>query len=212
MSLLYQQNIDEYTRLAIWKIEEEESFFLKKVPLKKEIAHPHKRLQHLAGRYLLLYLFPDFPAHEISIADTKKPYLPNEEYHFSISHCGNMAAAIVSKDKRVGVDIEHFTDKVFKIQHKFLNEGESGMLNSFKENEEKRKLLTLLWSTKETVYKWWSFGNVNFKQDIQIIPFSFSIMGSYLTRFTAKEAFVDLKIYYRLFEDFCLSWTCRKKT
>src|SRR5438128_7090094 len=106
MPLFFQRDIDETTRLALWKIEEEESFFSQHVPLQRDITHPHKRLQHLAGRYLLQYLFPDFPINLIKIADTRKPYLEDEAYHFSISHCSNYAAAIVSKTARVGVDIE----------------------------------------------------------------------------------------------------------
>ncbi|MGN6355248.1 MAG: 4'-phosphopantetheinyl transferase family protein, partial [Parafilimonas sp.] len=72
MPLFFQHTINETTQLGIWHIEEEEDFFLAKVPLQKSITHPHKRLQHLAGRYLLQYLFPDFPYAEILIADTKK--------------------------------------------------------------------------------------------------------------------------------------------
>ena len=96
MAIFYQHQINENTRLGIWKIEETESFFLQKVPIKKDVSHPHKRLQHLAGRYLLTCLFPDFPLEEVLIADTRKPFLPNEAYHFSISHCGDFAAAIAS--------------------------------------------------------------------------------------------------------------------
>ncbi|MDR0794229.1 MAG: 4'-phosphopantetheinyl transferase superfamily protein [Chitinophagaceae bacterium] len=208
MPLLYQQNIDEYTRLAVWKIEEDEDFFLKKVPVKREISHLQKRLQHIAGRYLLSYLFPCFPAHEIKIAATEKPYLPNEIYHFSISHCSNMAAAIVSKNKQVGIDIERFTDKVFKVQHKFLNEKELTMLENISDENEKRKLLTTLWCTKETVYKWQGLEEVDFKKNILITPFSFSTMGSYHARFSKEKNIADLEIHYRLFDDFCLSWTC----
>ena len=51
MPLVYQQNINESTRLGLWHIAEKEDFFLNQVPLKKEITHPHKRLQHLAGRF-----------------------------------------------------------------------------------------------------------------------------------------------------------------
>ena len=96
MPLFYQHNINQDTKLGIWFIEEPESFFLEKVPLKKDVSHPFKRRQHLAGRYLLPYLFPDFPVQEIRIADTRQPFLASEKYHFSISHCGNYAAAIVS--------------------------------------------------------------------------------------------------------------------
>ena len=99
MPLFYQHNINEETKLGIWLIEEPESFFLDKVPLKRDVSHPFKRLQHLAGRYLLSFLFPDFPLEEIRIADTRQPFLASEKYHFSISHCGHYAAAIVSRKK-----------------------------------------------------------------------------------------------------------------
>jgi phosphopantetheinyl transferase len=100
MPLFYQHNINELTKLGIWRIEEPESFYLEEVPLQRSITHPHKRLQHLAGRWMLKRLFPDFPYELIQIADTRKPYLANEAYHFSISHCGDFAAAIVSRDHR----------------------------------------------------------------------------------------------------------------
>jgi len=45
----YQRNINKSTKLAIWSIEELK-IFLSKVPLQREITHPNKRLQHLAGR------------------------------------------------------------------------------------------------------------------------------------------------------------------
>src|SRR5206468_11942825 len=120
MSIFFQQDLNGSTKLGIWKIEEEENFFLRKVPLQHEITHPHKRLQHLAGRYLLKYLFPDYPFELIRIADTRKPFLENDAYHFSISHCGDFAAAIVSSDKRVGVDVEIFSEKIWRVKDKFI--------------------------------------------------------------------------------------------
>ena len=118
MPLFYQQDINETTRLGVWKIEEDESFFLRTVPLQHSITHPNKRLQNLAGRYLLPYLFPGFPTTAIEIADTRKPFLSGEQYHFSISHCGRYAAALVSSTERVGIDIEMITPRVEKIKHK----------------------------------------------------------------------------------------------
>ena len=128
MPIFFQQDIDEDTRIAIWKIEEEVSFFLKKVQPQRNVSHPHKNLQHLAGRYLLRYLFPDFPVQLIQIADTRKPYLEDEAYHFSISHCGNFAAAIVSRTNRVGLDAELYSEKVERIRHKFLGEKEMELI------------------------------------------------------------------------------------
>ena len=124
MPIFFQHQINESTRLGIWKIEEAEEFFLSNVPLQSEVTHPLKRLQHLAGRFLLQFLCPGFPYELIRIADTRKPYLPNEQYHFSISHCGDYAAAIVSSDQRVGVDIEITSEKAEKIKDKFLTQNE----------------------------------------------------------------------------------------
>ena len=65
MPLFYQHNINDSTKLAVWHIREDENFFKEKVTIQKEITHPHKRLQHLGGRYLLKILHPDFPLHLI---------------------------------------------------------------------------------------------------------------------------------------------------
>ncbi|ANE53156.1 4'-phosphopantetheinyl transferase family protein [Flavisolibacter tropicus] len=200
MALFFQQDIDETTRLALWKIEEDEAFFTQHVPLQRTITHPHKRLQHLAGRYLLKYLFPDFPIALIQIADTRKPYLKDEAYHFSISHCGDYAGVIVSKNRKVGMDIELFTPKIEKIAHKFVADAEweiirnreSGIGNvrtGLQGEEELEKgelkgtdeqaipnssphsslqLLTLIWSCKEALFKWYGLGEVGFIRHMEL--------------------------------------------
>ena len=205
MPLFYQQNINDTTRLAIWKIEETESFFSGTVPLQREITHAHKRLQHLAGRYLLRFLFPDFPYHEIEIANTRKPFLPNEQYHFSISHCGDYAAAVVSKTHRVGVDVEIATERVLKIAKKFLHEAE---ISNFKfeiansVNAETVKHLTLLWSCKEAIFKWWGNGEVDFSEMIRIENFDFTTRGVIPASFNTTP----LQLQYEVFDKLCLAW------
>jgi phosphopantetheinyl transferase len=170
--IFFQHQVNDTTRLGIWKIEETEEFFLSNVPLQKEVTHPHKRLQHLAGRFLLQFLFPDFPYELIRIADTRKPYLPGEQYHFSISHCGDYAAAIVSSDQRVGIDIEIPSPKTARIKDKFLSKEEQGIFNFQTPNSELQtqnsELLTLLWSCKESVFKWYGEGGVDFIQHIKL--------------------------------------------
>jgi|SRR6218665_332238 len=163
MPIFFQHSINDTTRLGIWKIEENETFFKGNVPLHRDVTHPHKRLQHLAGRFLLQFLFADFPYHLIQVADTRKPYLPGEEYHFSISHCGDYAAAIVSKDKRVGVDIEIPVEKIERIRDKFLSADEQELLLNGD-----LKQLTVLWSAKEAVFKWYGEGKVDFKAHMQL--------------------------------------------
>jgi 4'-phosphopantetheinyl transferase EntD len=169
MPLFYQHNINEHTRLGVWRIAEPESFFLPAVPLQHNVSHPHKRLQHLAGRFLLRALFADFPLEEILIADTRKPFLPDEQYHFSISHCADYAAAIVSSSQRVGIDVEITRPTVEKVRHKFLSDGEHDLaFRSHSPETSHLQSLTLLWSAKEAVFKWYSLGRVDFRENIRL--------------------------------------------
>ena len=206
MPLFYSHTINESTRLAIWQIAEAEDFFLEKVSLSQQITHPHKRLQHLAGRYLLQYLFPYFPIHLIQIADTRKPYLPNESHHFSISHCGDYAAAIVSTTHRVGLDIEMPVERIRKIQHKYLSVKDAGInLENLSETEAVNKL-TLAWSAKESIFKWYGLGEIDFKNHMFLNRISAEGETGTIDAVFAKNEFVDLQLSYQFFETLVLSW------
>jgi 4'-phosphopantetheinyl transferase EntD len=205
MPLFYQQNINETTKLAIWKIEESADFFDIGGPLSRQITNPHKRLQHLAGRYLLPYLFPDFPNEEIEIADTKKPFLPNEQYHFSISHCGDYAAAIASSTHRVGVDVELLTPKLEKIKAKFLHADELRFVNTHLEANH-LNLLSILWSAKEAMFKWYGEGGVDFREVMRILPFAVADTGTISAAFIKLPFQKDLLLHYRRMDELTLVW------
>lgn len=202
MPIFFQHRISETTRLGIWKIEESEDFFKGNVPQHRDVTHPHKRLQHLAGRFLLQFLFPDFPYQLIQIADTRKPFLPGEQYHFSISHCGDYAAAIVSKERRVGIDIEIPVEKIIRIRDKFLSEDEKKKW-AVDGSAPDAPTITLLWSCKESVFKWYGDGGVDFSEQIQ------------LNRQDHEKKVIDcffsknhshLSIQYNLFDHLVLAW------
>lgn len=213
MPLFYQHNINEHTKLAVWHITEPESFFLAHVPLHRDITHPHKRLQHLAGRYILRLLFPDFPFELIRIASTKKPYLPEDAFHFSISHCGDYAAAVVSTRQRVGTDIEIPTPKVARIRHKFLHavewEGieESAGYTGRETDDQLIRKLTLLWSAKEAVFKWYGNGEVDFSEHIRLQSFGLNTKGEgQMNASFLKEEVTQLSLSYIVFDNLCLVW------
>ncbi len=180
----------------------------------RDVTHPHKRLQHFAGRFLLQFLFPDFPYQLIEIADTRKPYLPDEQYHFSISHCGDYAAAIVSKDRRVGIDIEIPVEKITRIKDKFLNAEEQNnwsISNAPCATDSLMaavtftncQLLTLLWSCKEAVFKWYGNGGVDFREHIQLKKQHQGV--EIIDCFFSKNK-SDLSIHYRQFDQLVLAW------
>lgn len=203
MPAFFQQQINDSTRLGIWKIEETEEFFKANVPQHRAVTHPHKRLQHLAGRFLLQYLFPDFPYELIQIADTRKPFLPDEQYHFSISHCGDYAAAIVSKDRRVGIDIEIPTEKISRIMYKFLSAKEHELFHLIQPDKDRIPFATLLWSAKESVFKWYGDGGVDFRKEIQLKK-QYEENETFNSFFSKNSS--ELNIHYRQFEHLVLAW------
>ena len=200
MPLVYQQNINAVTKMGVWHITEAEEFFLQQVPLQKEITHPHKRLQHLAGRFLLKELYPDFPLELIKIADTRKPFLEDEAYHFSISHCGDYAAVVISKEYRVGVDIERITDKIQAIIHKFLTGYEQQLLSE----DAISKSATLLWSVKESIYKWKGSGGVDFKKHINIKTIDAGTEQGVVQCLFSNQT--PLQVHYLFFNGNSLTW------
>lgn len=209
MPLIYQQSINTTTRLGLWHIEETEDFFLDKVNLQREIHHPRKRLQHLAGRYLLKELFPDFPYELLMIADTRKPFLANEAYHFSISHCNNYAAVIISRNHRVGADVESFTDKIDKVKHKFLSGIEQGIIAAaIPPGADALNLagLTAAWSIKESLFKWYGNGEVDFIEHLHIERIVFNgDSGIAYCKFLKGET-TFLQVHFSFFDQNCISW------
>ena len=197
MPLFYQHNINATTKLAVWHIAEAERFFSKHVSVQREITHPHKRLQHLAGRYMLQILFPGFPYHLIEVATTRKPFLSNEEYHFSISHCGDYAAVIASTDRRVGIDIELASWKVDRIKHKFLNKDEIQKLSVSTLQQ-----LTMLWSVKEAIFKWNGSAEVDFKKHMQIdLVLENTVEGRFL-----KDGEIPFRVFHQQLDDITLAY------
>jgi len=210
VSIFFQHSINESTALGIWKIEEPEIFFLEKVPLKQQVSHPYKRLQHLAGRYLLPFLYDDFPLEEILIADTRKPFLHDEKYHFSISHCANYAAAIASSTSRVGVDIELVSPAIEKVSGKFLNDHEREVLLAWQPLPRLYiQLLTVMWSAKEALYKWYGEGRVDFRRHLRMTGDDITINADetlLLPFLFCKEEAIPVKVEVKLIGDLVLAW------
>ena len=209
MPLFYQHNIDAHGRLAIWKIEEQESFFKETAGGQIKIGHPYKRLQHLAGRYLLAFLQPDLPLSQIAIGDSGKPYLPDEGFHFSISHCGNYAAVIISRHRQVGIDIELATPRLNAIATRFLHPDENKFLQEWREFPQLYlQLLTLIWSAKEAVFKWYGKGKVSFSQQINLRgPIVARSAGEYeMDMVFRKDGEQHLQVHARIFEPLVMAW------
>jgi len=156
--------------LGLWEITEEHLFFEKAIPYRAVASNPGQQLQQLASRMVLNALQPSFPFGQIQLNPAGKPFLPGGR-QFSISHTRGFAAGIISADTPVGIDIEFISPRVLKIEKKFLNPQECALLDPLSE-QERIVFSSLFWSIKETVYKCWGNGGVDFAEQIRIQSFS----------------------------------------
>ncbi len=156
MPLFREWSSDKYSLAAIWKIEEPESFFTDRTGITSDIKNDKRRIERLAGRFLLKYLKNDFPLLNIFSDEHDKPRVVNNDYFFSISHSWPYVAAVVSPYVEAGIDIQCWHPRMERLQHKFLSEREQQYFNGDTE------LLTLSWSVKEAAYKWQGRRGVEF--------------------------------------------------
>jgi phosphopantetheinyl transferase len=204
MPLVYQQDINSECRLGVWKITEPASFFYESVDAYNVISHPHKQIQHLAGRHLLKVLDSEFPLHQILKAEGEAPILEDGSRFFSVSHTGDYAAALISKKSRVGIDIESFKEKALKLSHRFLSEEERDILEMLMGDVVIAS--TAGWCVKEAVFKWYGKGGVDFIRDIKIISGIKKDDVAEIECKLIKENFFLLQVHLIEVESMLLTW------
>jgi phosphopantetheinyl transferase len=203
MPLIFQQDINEFAKIGIWELKEAEIFFSDILTF-RSIAHNNRRLQHLAGRYLLSILYPSFPLDKIILSECGKPILLDCSFYFSISHTTEYVAAIVSTKMNVGIDVEKVSPKIKGIMPRILSASDFLVL----ENQNwamDGQAETLMWCIKETVYKWGGERNVSFQNDINIIKIENDKKVS--TVIFCRKIPYNLILNYQYVKSHCVVWT-----
>ncbi len=162
MPLYKEWEIGNHGLAAIWKVEEPESFFTEQTGMQSDMKNERRRIEHLAGRFLLRHLEKDFPLHQITKDQHDKPRIDNDAFLFSISHSWPYIAAVIDPYDEAGIDIQTWHPRIGQIQHKFLSAEEQEIFR----NDD--KLITLAWSAKEAVYKWNGRRGVDFIEHIPV--------------------------------------------
>ena len=107
------------------------------------------RTGHEAGRALLAELYrktvgEDLPP--IAIAEKGKPYFPDSDWHFSISHTKNHAFCVLSR-KNVAIDAEELDRKVqLKLADKIFSPAERAQYDAA---PDKIRAFLTFWVLKE---------------------------------------------------------------
>ena len=165
MPLLQEWTDDHGATTAIWQITEPEEFFAQATGLTSDIKNDKRRIEFLAGRYLLRHIEEDIQLHHIYKDEHDKPQLLDNVLHFSLSHSFPFIAAIISPHQQCGIDIQTPHPRILTLAPKFISPLEAPFFNNNPE------LVTLAWTAKEAAYKWLGRRGVDFIRDLKIEQF-----------------------------------------
>ena len=193
MPFLKKIIINDKTNIKLWKVmigelspkelnnDEKKLFKLKKSNVLKE--------QFLATRKILELENSDCI---ITYDIDGKPSL-NSEFNISISHSHEIAAIAISDNSKIGLDVQLKESKIFNIQNKFLNKSEKSNIG----DDPTVDILTMVWTSKESIYKAIGLKGISFSKNIQIDKFieKDKIGKGYYINGTEKVKF-ELKFYY----------------
>ncbi len=173
MPLIAKRKLGKLASLYLWEItetEEElrEAVFLHPSDAQKfsGIRNHKKKMEFLALRRLLDNCFDELP--EVHYHESGKPFLKNG-FKLSMSHCFPYAAAIISKDLDVGIDLEVYRESFKRVAPKFMSSTELKAINPGTEVQQ----LIHFWGAKEVMVKITGNRRFHFKTQLKVAPFLF---------------------------------------
>ena len=204
MPFLKEFIINDKTKIKLWKVivgelntKELNSDEKKILKLKKNGI---LREQFLATRKLLALENTDY---KITYNNNGKPLL-NSKYNISISHSHEIAALVISDNSKIGLDVQLNENKIFNIQDKFLNPSEKLNIGE----SPSLKILTMIWTSKESIYKAVGLKGISFSDNIKIekvVEEDKTGIG-YYTNGSEKVKF-DLKFFY--IDEYTICYACQ---
>jgi len=172
MAVIMNEHFACGCQLAIWKITEDYNTLLSRITLTREeldmlerITHMPRKIEWLSVRVLL----NEMTDKELSIYynENRKPFIKGNSYYISISHSRDLTSILLSRERKVGIDLEYMSHRIGSISNRFINENEV-----ITTDEEMRKYhLYIHWCAKEALYKICDKQDINFRDNLTIEPF-----------------------------------------
>jgi 4'-phosphopantetheinyl transferase len=131
-----------------------------------------------------------------------KPFDKTGQYHVSISHSAHYASVYLSSSGPVGTDIQILKSTISAGADFFLNEDELEWVDI-----ENNELLHLIWSAKESAFKYAGQNDLNFKKDISINRFEGNQNDIIEVTISSRQTIVKIGIAYSFFDGYVLTRT-----
>lgn len=102
---------------------------------------------------------------EISYNANGAPQVTNRKAHIGVSHSADLVAVIIS-DSKCAVDIERLDRSFAQVAARYIRPDEQALSGD-------ERLPALLWSAKETLYKYADKQGLDFLRDVRILDVDF---------------------------------------
>lgn len=210
MGLIFNKVVDNDCFLGMWEIEETYEELLSRLQLtESEIAtvegfgNYQRKLEWLSVRVLINQMLNR--SCRIVYNGTRKPFLECNTYNISISHSYKLTSVLLSKQYKVGIDLEFMSHQIHRVAHKFINEKEY----ITPEPALQRLHLYIHWCAKEALYKICDKQDINFKQNLTILPFNVEKEGTIIGYVDNKFGHDEFLLHYDTYDGYVIVW-CKK--
>ena len=205
MPIIEDLTLSADNRLIIWEISEtindlKTELLLSEDSLKlldQRKSEIHKK-QFLAIRNILKELSID--DQDLVYEESGKPFIRDGQ-NISFSHSNIYVAVIISK-QIVGIDIETVSDRIFKIKNKFL---ETELKYPIEFNQD---TLLVYWNIKESIFKSLRNSQIDFKQNIIVLPFN-QKDNSTKSLYINKEEVYSFETYFKISKNYTLAYVIK---
>jgi 4'-phosphopantetheinyl transferase len=201
------KSISEDSVLGLWHMTEPWQELKKSLdlPSRELVALEEKKTDRrkqewLACRALLQHMTGAQPV--IDYDSNRKPHLKDNSQQLSMSHSGEYVSVYLHKTHSVGVDIQQIKPSISKGADYFLNDNEQTWADL-----EDNLLLHLIWSAKESVFKYVADTNIDLKKHIITNSFNSNQNGTIQVSILKGSMTENILVQFETFEDYVLTWT-----
>jgi 4'-phosphopantetheinyl transferase len=211
MGCITKHFLNKYTVIGVWKIEEDLPSLLSMVEMSPEdrkryvvFRSTSRKLEFLSVRALLAELLGKDA--RIVYNKNNKPFIKDGSHFISITHSNKLTAILISRDERVGIDLEYMRTNINAFSSRFLNKKEK----ITRRWADRTYHLYIHWCAKESIYKICDKEGINIVQDITIEPFDVHENGE-IKGWVKNERINDqFTLYYAKYDNYTIVWTKKK--
>ncbi len=211
MGCITKHYLNKDTVIGVWKIEEDLPTLLEMVEMSLEDKKRYeiyrstsRKTEFLSVRALLAEML----GREAKIIYNKnnKPFIKDGSHFISITHSNKLTAILISRNERVGIDLEYMRVNINAFASKFLNRREK----ITRRWADRTYHLYIHWCAKEAMYKICDKEGINIVNDITIEPFTVQESGE-IRGSVKNERIVDqFTLCYARYDNYTIVWTKKK--